>query len=61
MTFSISNQELRDKPDLKAGDVIDFHGEKLTVQASEGDGSMLYVVTSGGGTYLVGMDGKDIR
>lgn len=60
MTFSISNQELRDKPDLKAGDVIDFHGEKLTVQASE-DGSLLYVTTSGGGTYLVGMDGKDIR
>ena len=58
--ISFGNQELKDKPEIKAGDVVEHTGETATVQATE-DGQLLYVKLSDGRLFLVGIGGKDIR
>ena len=37
--ISFGNQELKDKPEIKAGDIIEHTGETVTVQATE-DGQL---------------------
>ena len=58
--ISFSNQELNDKPEIKAGDVIEYEGETVTVLASDG-GTLSYVKLSDDRLFLVGVNGKDIR